>query len=50
MQLTDKLMKPIKETTYLTAENFRRYRVILRFFNGSMSIVGVGFVRIPPYY
>lgn len=32
MQLTDKLMKPIKETTYLTAENFRRYRVILRFF------------------
>lgn len=32
MQLTDKLMKPIKETTYLTAENARRYRVILRFF------------------
>ncbi|WP_077612273.1 TIGR02677 family protein [Clostridium sp. Marseille-P2415] len=32
MQLTEKLMKPIKETTYLTAENARRYRVILRFF------------------
>jgi uncharacterized protein (TIGR02677 family) len=32
MQLSDKLMKPIKETTYLTAENARRYRVILRFF------------------
>ncbi len=32
MQLSDKLMKPIKETTYLTAENARRYRVILRYF------------------
>lgn len=32
MQLTDKLMKPIRETAYLTAENARRYRVILRFF------------------
>lgn len=32
MQLTDKLMKPIKETAYLTAENARRYRVILRYF------------------
>lgn len=32
MQLTDKLLKPIKETSYLTAENARRYRVILRFF------------------
>ncbi|MEY8354102.1 TIGR02677 family protein [Lachnospiraceae bacterium 54-53] len=32
MQLTDKLMKPIRETSYLTAENARRYRVILRFF------------------
>ena len=32
MQLNDKLMKPIRETTYLTAENARRYRVILRYF------------------
>lgn len=32
MLLTDKLLKPIKETSYLTAENARRYRVILRFF------------------
>lgn len=32
MKLTDKLMKPIRETAYLTAENARRYRVILRFF------------------
>lgn len=32
MQLNDKLMKPIRETAYLTAENARRYRVILRYF------------------
>lgn len=32
MQITDKLMKPVTETTYLTAENVKRYRVILRFF------------------
>lgn len=32
MQVTDKLQKPIRETLYLTAENARRYRVILRFF------------------
>jgi len=32
MQLSSKLMKPIRETAYLTAENARRYRVILRFF------------------
>lgn len=32
MELTDKLLKPIRETTYLTAENARRYRVILRYF------------------
>lgn len=32
MQITDKLMKPITETTYLTAENVKRYRVILRLF------------------
>lgn len=32
MKLTEKLLKPITETAYLTAENVRRYRVILRFF------------------
>lgn len=32
MQITEKLMKPIRETTYLTADNSKRYRVILRFF------------------
>lgn len=32
MQITDKLMKPISETAYLTAENVKRYRTILRFF------------------
>ena len=32
MQLNDKLMKPIRETAYLTAENARRYRVVLRYF------------------
>lgn len=32
MELSDKLLKPIKETAYLTAENVRRYRVILRYF------------------
>ena len=32
MQITDKLIKPITETAYLTAENVKRYRVILRFF------------------
>lgn len=32
MQITDKLVKPITETSYLTAENVKRYRVILRFF------------------
>lgn len=33
MQITDKLIKPITETAYLTAENVKRYRVILRFFH-----------------
>lgn len=32
MNLTEKLLKPITETTYLTAENVKRYRTILRFF------------------
>lgn len=32
MQITDKLIKPITETAYLTAENVKRYRVILRYF------------------
>ncbi|WP_277409190.1 DUF2397 family protein [Lacrimispora xylanisolvens] len=32
MELTEKLLKPIRETAYLTAENARRYRVILRYF------------------
>lgn len=32
MQITDKLQKPITETAYLTAENVKRYRTILRFF------------------
>ena len=32
MQITDKLIKPITETAYLTAENVKRYRTILRFF------------------
>lgn len=32
MILTEKLLKPITETAYLTAENVKRYRVILRFF------------------
>lgn len=32
MQVTEKLMKPITETAYLTAENVRRYRTILRYF------------------
>lgn len=32
MELTDKLLKPIRETANLTAENVRRYCVILRYF------------------
>lgn len=32
MEITDKLLKSITETSYLTAENVKRYRVILRFF------------------
>ena len=32
MELTDKLLKPIRETAYLTAENARRYCVVLRYF------------------
>lgn len=32
MELTETLSKPIKETSYLTAENVKRYRPILRFF------------------
>lgn len=32
MIITEKLLKPVSETTYLTAENVKRYRTILRFF------------------
>lgn len=32
MQINEKMMKPVLETSYLTAENAARYRVILRFF------------------
>ncbi len=32
MEITNKLIKPITETSYLNAENVKRYRVILRFF------------------
>ena len=32
MEITDKLAKPISETAYLTKENTKRYRPILRFF------------------
>ncbi|MBD5088894.1 MAG: TIGR02677 family protein [Clostridiales bacterium] len=32
MHITDKLVKPITETAYLTAENVKRYRMILRYF------------------
>lgn len=32
MNITDKLMRPIVETSYLTAENVKRYRCIMRFF------------------
>lgn len=32
MQITDKLLKPITETKYLTTENAERYRTILRIF------------------
>lgn len=32
MNVTDKLLKPITETSYLTAENVRRYRCIIRYF------------------
>ena len=32
MKITDKLMKPIKETTYLNTENSYRYRCIIRYF------------------
>ena len=32
MHITDKLVRPITETAYLTAENVKRYRVILRYF------------------
>ena len=32
MELTETLSKPIKETSYLTAENVKRYIPILRFF------------------
>jgi uncharacterized protein (TIGR02677 family) len=32
MDITSKLIKPITETKYLTAENCRRYRPILRYF------------------
>lgn len=32
MEIYDKLLKPIKETSYLSAMNVERYRVIIRFF------------------
>ena len=32
MEITSKMIKPITETKYLTAENCRRYRPILRYF------------------
>ncbi len=32
MQITDKLVKPISETKYLSADNVQRYRVIIRYF------------------
>lgn len=32
MEITDKLTKTISETAYLTKENTKRYRPILRFF------------------
>lgn len=32
MKVTEKLLKPVKETRYLTAENADRYRVIMRLF------------------
>jgi len=32
MQVTEKLSKQISETAYLTKENTKRYRPILRFF------------------
>ena len=32
MEITDKLTKSISETAYLTKENTKRYRPILRFF------------------
>lgn len=32
MKITDKLMKPIKETSYLNTENSYRYRCIIRYF------------------
>ena len=32
MQITDKLLKPVIESKYLTVENADRYRSIIRFF------------------
>ena len=32
MEINAKLIKPIPETKYLTADNCRRYRPILRYF------------------
>ncbi len=32
MQISDKLMKPINETKYLSADNVHRYRTIIRYF------------------